>query len=101
MGPGWGVCINIQNFNQGDRRPLFQKRAQIVKGGDPMCGSPGLHVSRRFERGYHTLVADVAGFSGYSTPDLKVLFDGWVNPTPDQKTAVLTIVDAFNHDRYF
>jgi hypothetical protein len=64
-----------------------------------MCGSPGLHVSRRFERGYHALVADIAGFSGYPTPELKVLFDSWVNLTPDQKTVVLTIVDAFNHGR--
>lgn len=45
----------------------------------------------------NTLLSQV--FSGYPTPYLKVLFDGWVNLTPDQKTAVLTIVDAFNHGR--
>ena len=33
------------------------------------------------------------------TPDLKELFNGWVNLTPEQKKAVLTMVDAFNHDK--
>ena len=33
------------------------------------------------------------------TPDLKELFIGWVNLTSDQKAAVLTVVNAFNHDR--
>ena len=33
------------------------------------------------------------------TPDLKELFNGWVNLTPDQKAAVLTVVKAFNHDK--
>lgn len=33
------------------------------------------------------------------TPDLKTLFDGWVNLTPEQKQAVLTMVTAFHHDR--
>ena len=33
------------------------------------------------------------------TPDLKELFIGWVNLTPDQKAAVLTMVSAFNHDK--
>ena len=33
------------------------------------------------------------------TPDLKELFIGWVNLTSDQKAAVLTVVNAFNHDK--
>ena len=33
------------------------------------------------------------------TPDLKDLFNGWVNLTPEQKKAVLTMVTAFNHDK--
>lgn len=33
------------------------------------------------------------------TTDLKALFDGWVNLTPEQKQAVLTMVNAFNHDK--
>lgn len=33
------------------------------------------------------------------TPDLKELFNGWVNLTPEQKQAVLTMVNAFNHDK--
>ena len=33
------------------------------------------------------------------TPDLKELFTGWVSLTPEQKAAVLTIVNAFNHDK--
>ena len=33
------------------------------------------------------------------TPDLKELFTGWVSLTPEQKAAVLTIVNVFNHDK--
>lgn len=33
------------------------------------------------------------------TPDLKELFNGWVNLTPEQKQAVITMVNAFNHDK--
>lgn len=33
------------------------------------------------------------------TPELKELFNGWVNLTPEQKHAVLTMVNAFNHDK--
>ena len=33
------------------------------------------------------------------TPDLKELFIGWVNLKSDQKAAVLTVVNAFNHDK--
>lgn len=33
------------------------------------------------------------------TPDLKDLFNGWVNLTPEQKQAVITMVNAFNHDK--
>lgn len=33
------------------------------------------------------------------TPDLKELFNGWVNLTSDQKQAVMTVVKAFNHDK--
>ena len=33
------------------------------------------------------------------TPDLKELFNGWVNLTPEQKQAVITMVNAFKHDK--
>lgn len=33
------------------------------------------------------------------TLDLKELFNGWVNLTPEQKQAVITMVNAFNHDK--
>ena len=33
------------------------------------------------------------------TPDMKTLFTGWVNLTLEQKQAVLTMINAFNHDK--
>ena len=33
------------------------------------------------------------------SPELKRLFDGWVNLTLEQKQAVQTIINAFNHDK--
>lgn len=33
------------------------------------------------------------------TPDLKKLFNGWVNLTTEQKQAVMAVVNAFNHDK--
>lgn len=33
------------------------------------------------------------------SPELKRLFDGWVNLTLEQKQAVQTMIDAFNHDK--
>ena len=33
------------------------------------------------------------------SPELKRLFDGWVNRTLEQKQAVQTIINAFNHDK--
>lgn len=33
------------------------------------------------------------------TPDLKELFNGWVNLTTEQKQAVMAVVNAFNHDK--
>lgn len=32
------------------------------------------------------------------TPELKELFDNWVNLTPNQKAAVLQLLKAMNHD---
>ena len=32
------------------------------------------------------------------TPELKELFDNWVNLTPNQKAAVLQMLKAMNHD---
>ena len=33
------------------------------------------------------------------TPDIEALFMGWTTLTPEQKQAVLTMVNAFNHDK--
>ena len=33
------------------------------------------------------------------TPDIKALFMSWATLTPEQKQAVLTMVNAFNHDK--
>ena len=33
------------------------------------------------------------------TPDIQALFMGWATLTPEQKQAVLTMVNAFNHDK--
>ena len=33
------------------------------------------------------------------SPELQRLFDGWVNLTQEQKQAVQTMIDAFNHDK--
>lgn len=33
------------------------------------------------------------------SPELKRLFDGWVNLTLEQKQAVQIIINAFNHDK--
>ncbi len=32
------------------------------------------------------------------TPDLRVIFDCWVNLTPSQKNAAVTMLRAMNHD---
>ncbi len=33
------------------------------------------------------------------TPDLKQLFDSWVNLTPEQKTVALQLLKTMSHDK--
>ena len=54
-----------------------------------LCGAFGITLSQFFAE------CEVVELSH----ELKRLFDGWVNLTIEQKQAVQTMIDAFNHDK--
>lgn len=69
---------------------IFKRNTQpTIDTLESICRGLGITLSQFFADG------DVVEL----TPDLKTLFDGWVNLTPEQKQAVLTMVTAFRHDR--
>lgn len=69
---------------------IFKRNTQpTIDTLESICRGLGITLSQFFADG------DVVEL----TPDLKTLFDGWVNLTPEQKQAVLTMVTAFHHDR--
>lgn len=69
---------------------IFKRNTQpTIDTLEAICRGLGITLSQFFADG------DMVEL----TPDLKALFDGWVNLTPEQKQAVLTMVTAFHHDR--
>ena len=56
---------------------------------ESICKAFGITLSQFFAEGE---IIDLS-------PELKRLFDGWVNLTQEQKQAVQTMIDAFNHDK--
>lgn len=69
---------------------IFKRNTQpTIDTLEAICRGLGITLSQFFADG------DMVEL----TPDLKTLFDGWVNLTPEQKQAVLTMVTAFHHDR--
>lgn len=55
---------------------------------ETICKGFGITLSQFFAEG------EMVEF----TPELKELFDNWVNLTPNQKAAVLQLLKAMNHD---
>lgn len=55
---------------------------------ETICKGFGITMSQFFAEG------EMVEF----TPELKELFDNWVNLTPNQKAAVLQLLKAMNHD---
>ena len=72
----------LQNIYKHNTIPTIETLERI-------CKAFGITLSQFFAEG------DVVDLS----PELKRLFDGWVNLTAEQKGAVQTMVDAFNHDK--
>ena len=69
---------------------IFKRSTQpTIETLEAICSGFGISLAQFFSDGKMVEL----------TPDLKVLFDGWVNLTPEQKQAVLTMVTAFNHDK--
>ena len=69
---------------------IFKRNAKpSIDTLESICRSFGITLSQFFAEGEMIEL----------TPDVKELFDGWANLTPEQKQAVLTMVNAFNHDR--
>ena len=56
---------------------------------EAICTSFGISLSQFFAEGEMVEL----------TPELKELFDNWVNLTPQQKDAVLQTMRAMNHDQ--
>lgn len=56
---------------------------------EAICTSFGISLSQFFAEGEMVEL----------TPELKELFDSWVNLTPQQKDAVLQTMRAMNHDQ--
>ena len=56
---------------------------------EAICASFGISLSQFFAEGEMVEL----------TPELKELFDNWVNLTPQQKDAVLQTMCAMNHDQ--
>ncbi len=69
---------------------IFKRNTQpTIDTLEAICHGFGITLSQFFADG------DMVDL----TPDLKELFSGWVNLTTEQKQAVLTMVNAFNHDK--
>ena len=72
----------LQNIYKRNTIPTIDTLERI-------CKTFGITLSQFFAEGE---VIDLS-------PELKRLFDGWVNLTQEQKQAVQTMIDAFNHDK--
>ena len=55
---------------------------------ETICSGFGITMSQFFAEGEMVEI----------TPELKELFDNWVNLTPNQKSAVIQMLKAMNHD---
>lgn len=72
----------LQNIYKRNTIPTIDTLERI-------CNAFGITLSQFFAEGE---TIDLS-------PELKRLFDGWVNLTLEQKQAVQTMIDAFNHDK--
>ena len=72
----------LQNIYKRNTIPTIDTLERI-------CTALGITLSQFFDEGE---TIDLS-------PELKRLFDGWVNLTLEQKQAVQTMIDAFNHDK--
>ncbi|MBR4538488.1 MAG: helix-turn-helix transcriptional regulator [Clostridia bacterium] len=72
----------LQNIYKRNTIPTIDTLERI-------CTAFGITLSQFFAEGE---IVDLS-------PELKRLFDGWVNLTLEQKQAVQTIINAFNHDK--
>ena len=72
----------LQNIYKRNTIPTIDTLERI-------CKAFGITLSQFFAEGE---IIDLS-------PELKRLFDGWVNLTQEQKQAVQTMIDAFNHDK--
>ena len=72
----------LQNIYKRNTIPTIDTLERI-------CKAFGITLSQFFAEGE---IIDLS-------PELQRLFDGWVNLTQEQKQAVQTMIDAFNHDK--
>ncbi len=72
----------LQNIYKRNTIPTIETLERI-------CRAFGITLSQFFAEGE---MIDLS-------PELKQLIDGWANLTIEQKRAVQTVVDAFNHDQ--
>lgn len=72
----------LQNIYKRNTVPTIDTLERI-------CGAFGITLSQFFAEGEQIDLS----------PELKRLFDGWIHLTLEQKQAVQTMIDAFNHDQ--
>ena len=78
------------NLSMSTIKNIYKRNTQpSIETLERICAAFGITLSQFFAEG------DIVDL----TPELKRLFDGWVSLTPEQKQAVQTMVDAFNHDK--
>ena len=78
------------NMSMSTIKNIYKRNTQpSIDTLERICGAFGITLAQFFAEGE---IVDL-------TPELKRLFEGWVSLTPEQKKAVQTMVDAFNHDK--